>query len=97
MGLVSSREENGAITATGEELRHIDIGSWFDSEFSGERTPTLRLALELADELDMPLLLGPQVHNIMRMARGKGGGGDNVTAVLKVYETIMGQQVGPGK
>ena len=55
----------------------------------------LRLALELADELDMPLLLGPQVHNVMRMARGKDGGGENVTAVLKVYEGIMKQQVGP--
>ena len=55
----------------------------------------LRLALELADELDMPLLLGPQVHNIMRMARSKDGGGENVTAVLKVYEAMMGQQVGP--
>ena len=57
----------------------------------------LRLALELADELDMPLLLGPQVHNIMRMARAKDGGGENITAVLKVYEAIMGQQVGPAK
>ena len=55
----------------------------------------LRLALELADELDMPLLLGPQVHNVMRMVRGKDGGGENVTAVLKVYEAIMKQQVGP--
>ena len=55
----------------------------------------LRLALELADELDMPLLLGPQVHNVMRMARGKDGGNENVTAVLKVYEAIMKQQVGP--
>lgn len=34
--------------ATSEELRHIDIGSWFAPEFSGERTPTLRQALELA-------------------------------------------------
>jgi 3-hydroxyisobutyrate dehydrogenase-like beta-hydroxyacid dehydrogenase len=57
----------------------------------------LRLALELADELDMPLLLGPQVHNIMRMARSKDGGGENVTAVLKVYEAMMGQQVGPAE
>lgn len=57
----------------------------------------LRLALELADELDMPLLLGPQVHNVMRMARGKDQGGENVTAVLKVYEDIMDQQVGPAR
>ena len=34
--------------ATTEELRHIDIGSWFAPEFSDERTPTLRHALELA-------------------------------------------------
>ena len=57
----------------------------------------LRLALELADELDMPLLLGPQVHNVMRMVRSKDGGGENITAVLKVYEAIMGQQIGPAK
>ncbi|MBT6430746.1 MAG: NAD(P)-dependent oxidoreductase [Rhodospirillaceae bacterium] len=57
----------------------------------------LRLALELADELDMPLMLGPQVHNVMRMARSKDQGGENVTAILKVYEAAMGQQVGPAK
>ncbi len=51
------------------------------------------MALELADELDMPLLLGPQVHNVMRMVRSKDGGGENITAVLKVYEAIMGQQI----
>ena len=55
----------------------------------------MRLALELADELDMPLFLGPQVHSVMRMARSKDQGGENVTAVLKVYEAAMGQQVGP--
>ncbi|MBT3535005.1 MAG: NAD(P)-dependent oxidoreductase [Rhodospirillaceae bacterium] len=57
----------------------------------------LRLALELSDELDMPLMLGPQVHNVMRMARSKDQGGENVTAILKVYEAAMGQQVGPAK
>ena len=55
----------------------------------------LRLALELADEMDMPLLLGPQVHNVMRMARSKDQGGENVTAIMKVYEDIMDRQVGP--
>jgi len=55
----------------------------------------MRLALELADELDMPLFLGPQVHSVMRMARSKDQGGENVTAILKVYEAAMGQQVGP--
>jgi 3-hydroxyisobutyrate dehydrogenase-like beta-hydroxyacid dehydrogenase len=55
----------------------------------------LRLALELADELDLPLLLGPPVHSVMRMARGQDQGGENVTAILKVYEAFMGRQVGP--
>ncbi|MDA1101251.1 MAG: NAD(P)-dependent oxidoreductase [Proteobacteria bacterium] len=55
----------------------------------------LRLAMELADDLDMPLLLGPQVHNIMRMTRSKDRGGENVTAIMKAYEDIMDKQVGP--
>ncbi|MBC8241646.1 MAG: NAD(P)-dependent oxidoreductase [Alphaproteobacteria bacterium] len=55
----------------------------------------LRLAMELADDLDMPLLLGPQVHNIMRMTRSKDQGGENVTAIMKAYEDIMDKQVGP--
>jgi len=34
--------------ATTEDLRHIDIGSWFGPEFSDQRVPTLREALEMA-------------------------------------------------
>ena len=34
----------------------------------------IHLALELADELSVPLPQGVQVHNLMRMARGKGWG-----------------------
>jgi glycerophosphoryl diester phosphodiesterase len=34
--------------ATTEDLRHIDIGSWFGPEFSDQRVPTLREALEVA-------------------------------------------------
>jgi glycerophosphoryl diester phosphodiesterase len=34
--------------ATDDDLRDIDIGSWFGPEFAGERPPTLRQALELA-------------------------------------------------
>ena len=49
----------------------------------------LHLALELADELNVPLSLSPQVHNLMRMARAMGHGGDNATAVMRVYEKTM--------
>jgi glycerophosphoryl diester phosphodiesterase len=34
--------------ATLEEIRAIDIGSWFGLQFAGERVPTLREVLELA-------------------------------------------------
>lgn len=33
---------------TGEQLQDMDIGSWFDPEFSDQRVPTLREALDLA-------------------------------------------------
>ncbi|MBT6274899.1 MAG: NAD(P)-dependent oxidoreductase, partial [Chromatiales bacterium] len=69
---------------------------------SGDWTPNfaldlaykdLHLALELADELGVPLALGPQVHNLMRMARGQGFGGDDTVSVMRVYENSLGKQV----
>ena len=53
----------------------------------------LHLALELADELSVPLALGPQVHNLMRMARGKGYGGDDTVAIMRIYEEALGVEV----
>ncbi|MDO9460610.1 MAG: NAD(P)-dependent oxidoreductase [Alphaproteobacteria bacterium] len=53
----------------------------------------LHLALELGDELGVPLALGAQTHNLMRMARGMGFGGDDATALMRVYETTLGREV----
>lgn len=53
----------------------------------------LHLALELGDELGIPLPLGAQTHNLMRMARGMGFGGDDATAIMRVYETTLGREV----
>ncbi len=53
----------------------------------------MHLALELADELSVPLSLSPQVHNLMRMARGLGYGGDDATAMMRVYENALGHEV----
>ena len=53
----------------------------------------MHLALELADELSVPLSLSPQVHNLMRMARGLGYGGDDATAMMRVYENALGREV----
>jgi 3-hydroxyisobutyrate dehydrogenase-like beta-hydroxyacid dehydrogenase len=69
---------------------------------SGDYKPTfttdlaykdMHLALELADELGMPLALSPQVHNLMRMVRGLGEGGSDVTAMMRVYEHVLGRTV----
>ncbi|MFZ5931491.1 MAG: NAD(P)-dependent oxidoreductase [Pseudomonadota bacterium] len=53
----------------------------------------LHLALELGDELGIPLPQGAQTHNLMRMARGMGFGGDDATALMRVYETTLGREV----
>ncbi len=55
----------------------------------------LRLALELADELDVPLPQGSATHNLQRMARGMGLGSSDSSAVLKVYETVLGRTIKP--
>ena len=53
----------------------------------------LHLALELADEIGIPLPLAAQTHNLMRMARGSGYGGGDATAMMRVYEDTLKQQV----
>ncbi len=53
----------------------------------------LRLALELADELGVPGLIGPQVMALMRMARASGLGGADSSAMMQVYERILGRTV----
>lgn len=72
--------------------------------FAGEYRPgfaldlahkDLRLALELADELGVPGMLGPQVMNLMRMARAAGMGGDDTSALVRVYERALGRTVRP--
>lgn len=53
----------------------------------------LHLALELGDELGIPLAMGAQTHNLMRMARGMGFGGDDASALMRVYEKTLGREV----
>lgn len=71
---------------------------------SGDWTPSfaldlaykdMHLALELADELGVPLSLSSTVHNLMRMARGLGYGQSDATAILRVYEDTMGRTLKP--
>ena len=55
----------------------------------------LRLALEMADELGVPGMIGPQVMNLLRMARGMGLGGDDTSVMIKVYEAALGRAAAP--
>lgn len=51
------------------------------------------LALELADELNVPTPQAAQVHNLMRLARGMGLGTSDTSAIMRVYETALKREV----
>lgn len=53
----------------------------------------LRLSQELAEEVGMPGLVAPQVVALLRMARAAGLGGSDMSAMIKVYEEVMGREV----
>jgi 3-hydroxyisobutyrate dehydrogenase-like beta-hydroxyacid dehydrogenase len=53
----------------------------------------IHLALELADELGVPVGQGAQVHNLMRMARGLGWGGLDPTVIMRVLEMTMQRSI----
>src|SRR4249919_803982 len=55
----------------------------------------LHLALELADELGVPLPQGSATHNLQRLARGMGLGPKDSSSILRVYETALGRTVRP--
>jgi 3-hydroxyisobutyrate dehydrogenase-like beta-hydroxyacid dehydrogenase len=71
---------------------------------SGEFSPSfalnlaykdLHLALELGDELGVPLPQGSSTHNLQRMARGMGLGPKDSSSILLVYEKVLGRTVKP--
>ena len=53
----------------------------------------LHLALELGDELGVPLPQGSSTLNLQRLARGMGHGPNDSSAILKVYESALGRTV----
>jgi 3-hydroxyisobutyrate dehydrogenase-like beta-hydroxyacid dehydrogenase len=55
----------------------------------------LHLALELGDELGVPLYQGASTHNLQRLAKGMGWGPDDSSSVLRVYETMLKRKVKP--
>lgn len=53
----------------------------------------MHLALELADELGVPLSLSPSVHNLMRMAKGLGYGQQDTVAITRVYQETLNLKI----
>jgi 3-hydroxyisobutyrate dehydrogenase-like beta-hydroxyacid dehydrogenase len=52
----------------------------------------LGLAVDLAAEYGVPGLVAPQALNLLRMARAMGLGGQDSTAMLQVYEKLLGRE-----
>ncbi len=74
-------------------VKNAKSGDWTPSFSLGLAYKDMHLALELADELGVPLMLSPTVHNLMRMAKGLGYEQDDATAILRVYEDTMNKQL----
>jgi 3-hydroxyisobutyrate dehydrogenase-like beta-hydroxyacid dehydrogenase len=53
----------------------------------------LRLALEMGDELSVPLMMGSVCINFMRQARAQGRGGDDLSGLMRLLEEQLGLQV----
>lgn len=74
-------------------VKNAKSGDWTPSFSLGLAYKDMRLALELADELGVPLMLSPTVHSLMRMAKGLGYEQNDATAILRVYEDTMNIQL----
>src|SRR5712691_918601 len=53
----------------------------------------LRLALELGDELSVPLMMGSVCINFLREARANGRGGDDLCGLMRLLEEHLGIEV----
>jgi 3-hydroxyisobutyrate dehydrogenase-like beta-hydroxyacid dehydrogenase len=69
-----------------------------DKVFVGDFTPgfaidlaykDLRLALDMGDELSVPLLLGSVCINLMRQLRANGQGGDDMSSLVRALEDAI--------
>jgi 3-hydroxyisobutyrate dehydrogenase-like beta-hydroxyacid dehydrogenase len=65
------------------------IGRDFSPRFTADLAyKDLRLALGLADDVQVPTPQAAAVQNLLRMARTMGLGQDDVTAMVRVYESV---------
>lgn len=71
----------------------VKKGDWSPNFALNLANKDMRLALELAEQLDVPMSIAPQVKTLFHAARSMGWGDSDVTALMRVYETTMGRSV----
>jgi 3-hydroxyisobutyrate dehydrogenase-like beta-hydroxyacid dehydrogenase len=75
-------------------LMRRGLGGEFKASFALDLAyKDLHLALELGDELGVPLPQGSSTHNLQRLARGMKLGSSDSSSILRVYETALGRTV----
>ena len=87
------RNASGMSSAYGNMSNKALAGDYKPSFALNLAHKDMRLAMEMADELGVPGMIAPQVMNLMRMARGMGLGESDSAAVMRVYETVLGEDV----
>ena len=87
------RNASGMSSAYGNMSNKALAGDYKPSFALNLAHKDMRLAMEMADELGVPGMIAPQVMNLMRMARGMGLGESDSAAVMRVYETALGEDV----
>ena len=90
--VISTSSGNSAVFA---KLGERALSRNFDAAFALDLAyKDLHLALELADQIGAPVPAAAQTHNLMRMARAMGLGGNDSSSVLRVYEQVLGREIG---
>ncbi len=87
------RNASGMSSAYGNMSNKALAGDYKPSFALNLAHKDMRLAMEMADELGVPGMIAPQAMNLMRMARGMGLGESDSAAVMRVYETALGEDV----
>jgi glycerophosphoryl diester phosphodiesterase len=84
------------------EIRHLDVGSWFSAEFSGERIPTLQQAIALLRgraRLYLEIKTGTQspnlTHDVVRTLQDAEFVADTTLAALSPQTLLEARELEP--
>lgn len=84
---------SGNSNAVGKVQRKVFKGN-YQPEFALDLAhKDLRLALQLGDEMGVPLMFGGMLINLMRQARAKGYGGQDSSVMMRLLEEAMQTEI----